>query len=172
MISSFLAFFWTDRKPRSRYTFRRRTNDRAVSNLEARADEAAVAEEKVKGPGEMNGFDPMADAYFSSMNQYQVKCFSIRWYISELWVVAQFYILPNQKWISYSNLPLFQNRDGEDVPPEYCEDVIDKEREICPYYRETRFCIRGKTCPMLHLYTGRNSGTRAIDKVGTSNGKL
>ena len=32
--------------------------------------------------------------------------------------------------------------------------------------RETRSCIRGQTCPMLHLYTGRNSGVRAIDKDG------
>ena len=68
----------TNRKLRSRHTFRRRTNDRAVSNFEARADEAAVAEEEVKGPGEMNGFDPMADAYFSSMNQYQVNSYLFR----------------------------------------------------------------------------------------------
>ena len=63
----------------------------AASSLE----EAAVAMEE----GEVEkGFDPMADAFFSSMNQYQ-------------------------------------NRDGEEVPAEYCDEVIDKEMEICPYYR-------------------------------------
>ena len=97
---------------------------RAASNSDGR-----VGEEETAASGEMEGFDPMGEAYFSSMNQY---------------------------------------RDGEDVPAEYCDEVIDKEREICRYYRETRFCIRGKTCPMLHLYTGRNSGMRAIDKVSFS----
>ena len=67
-------------------------------------------------------------------------------------------------------IDFLQNRDGEEVPAEYCEAILDKEKEICPYYRETRSCIRGKTCPMLHLFTGKNSGTRAIDKVGTREG--
>ena len=63
------------RRLRSYPIFRRRADGRAASNLEERADEAAavaVAMEEAP-PGEMEAFDPMADAYFSSMNQYQVR---------------------------------------------------------------------------------------------------
>ena len=37
-----------------------------------------------------------------------------------------------------------QNRDGEEVPAEYCDEVIDKEMEICPYYR----CYNCSTFPL------------------------
>ena len=85
----------TQSSAKSCLIFRRRTegDGMAASSLGEAAKAVAMEEGEVE-----KGFDPMADAFFSSMNQYQ-------------------------------------NRDGEEVPAEYCDEVIDKEMEICPYYR-------------------------------------
>ena len=57
----------TDRK--YFHPFRRKKNSKAESKLEGKTDEAAAPKED--GPADVEKFDPMADAYYSSQNQYQ-----------------------------------------------------------------------------------------------------
>jgi hypothetical protein len=58
-------------------------------------------------------------------------------------------------------------RDRSDGGFPFANEVMEGEKSICRFFRESNHCIRGQLCPNLHIFTGPGgAATRVISKDG------